>query len=228
MKQKFETHLLGLAFGKLTVVGPTFRLPCGTAGKARKHVVALCECGTYSVFWENNLLSGRSKSCGCWQRALLKAAAQTHGLSSAPEYSCWLSMIRRCYDEHHGEFKNYGGRGLVVHGEWLKSVEAFISDVRRDIGKRPSRFYSIDRIDTNGHYEPGNIRWSTQSVQNRNRRNNRSVTIDGVTKLAVEWIEEYSLNPNTFRARLRRGVSGAQLLSHDKLPRAAQVLKETS
>jgi len=83
-----------------------------------------------------------------------------------PEYRAWIEMRRRCTNPKRENFKHYGGRGITVCARWMKSFEAFCADM----GKRPGRGYSLDRIDVNGDYEPGNCQWSTQSEQIQNQR----------------------------------------------------------
>jgi hypothetical protein len=83
-----------------------------------------------------------------------------------PEYAVWRGMRSRCLDPRTANFRNYGGRGITICDRWRDSYEAFLTDV----GRRPGPGYSIDRIDVNGHYEPGNVRWATDAEQRANKR----------------------------------------------------------
>ena len=105
----------------------------------------------------------------------------THGRSRTPEHRAWLHIKGRCHCPRDKSYANYGGRGITVCDRWRHSFENFLVDV----GERPTRFHSIDRIDTNGHYEPGNVRWAVKVVQARNTRRNRVVEFRGTTRPEV-------------------------------------------
>ena len=105
-------------------------------------------------------------------------------------------------------FRIYGGRGIRVCERW-KSYEAFFADV----GARPSAEHSLDRIDTNGHYEPGNVRWATRREQNRNHRYHRWLTHQGETKMLAEWAEETGIGRSTIHLRLKAGWSTERALT---------------
>lgn len=99
----------------------------------------------------------------------VKARPTSHawdGKKETPEYRCWRHLRQRCHDPNHRDYANYGGRGIRVCDEWRASFSAFVAHV----GARPSREHSIDRINNDGNYEPGNVRWATRSVQMTNTR----------------------------------------------------------
>lgn len=125
-----------------------------------------CDCGSEVVVRAQSLLSGNTKSCGC-QHAQGKVV---HGHARAkhhePEYAIWTAMKNRCGNPSDKAWKNYGGRGIRVCERWRNSYLAFISDV----GRRPSPELSIDRINNDGNYEPGNVRWATREQQQANKR----------------------------------------------------------
>jgi hypothetical protein len=119
----------------------------------------------------------------------------------SPEYRVWTSMIQRCTNPARGRYSRYGGRGITVCEPWRDSFEAFLADM----GKRPSADHSLDRIDNDGNYEPGNCRWATRSEQARNTCRVRTLEIDGVSRPMVEWAELAGISYWTYRQRIDRG-----------------------
>ena len=97
----------------------------------------------------------------------------THGLSSHPYYQLWAQMVGRCHNPKHPAFPRYGGRGIEVAEEWRDSPAMFINWVLDELGPRTHRDLSLDRIDNERGYEPGNLRWTNWQVQTRNSRGAR-------------------------------------------------------
>lgn len=151
--------LIGQRFGMLTVES---RLP-SVNEKARWQ--CQCDCGASTTRSTGYLRDGRiqSQSCGCAPKH------RTHGMTGTPEHRAWLSMIKRCESPSSTGFERYGGAGISVAPEWRHDFLAFYAHM----GPRPSSDYSVDRIDSSGNYEPGNVRWATLAVQNNNRRPRR-------------------------------------------------------
>lgn len=118
-----------------------------------------------------------------------------------PAYRVWAGMKNRCTNPNAEMFPFYGGRGIRVCEEWAASYDAFM----RDMGPRPSRNHSIDRIDTNGDYCPENCRWVTNAEQQRNRTDNRFITHANETRCLQEWGEVTGLKPNSIRYRIEHG-----------------------
>ncbi len=161
-----------------------------------------CDCGTKVECQAVRLRSGNTKSCGCLRIDVTRARSKTHGYAPQgrrpPEYTAWANMIARCNNEKHEKYPHYGGRGIKVATRWLDSFETFLADV----GDRPNVRYSIDRINVNGNYEPGNVRWATKHQQMRNRRDNRLITFGGQTKTLKDWATEIGIDESTLRYRL--------------------------
>lgn len=120
----------------------------------------------------------------------------------------WRSMIQRCTDKDFKTYRHYGGRGVSICNRWLESFEAFMDDV----GPRPSRKHSLDRIDNSGNYEPGNVRWATRTEQLRNTRRTRLLTFGGETHCLSAWSEKLGIDKRTIHSRLKAGWTVEQAL----------------
>jgi hypothetical protein len=132
------------------------------------------------------------------------------GNGRTPEYTAWRNMINRCTNPGVRSYPRYGGRGIAVCGRWRQNFAAFLADV----GFRPGPGYTLDRIDSNGDYEPGNCRWATQVEQQNNRRDNHVITFGGVSKTLSEWARDLGIAPATLQTRInRRGWSLERALS---------------
>lgn len=187
--------LSGSKFGRLLVLKQAER-----RGKYIKWE-CLCDCGTTIEVITNCLKSGNTQSCGCFQKDMAVQANTTHGMSHViPEYGVWWTMLTRCKNRNSVSFKNYGGRGITVCEEWNK-FESFFEDM----GRRPSDLHSIERKDNNKPYSKDNCIWATEEIQSRNRRNNVNITINGVTKLMIDWAKEYGVSENLVRSRKASG-----------------------
>lgn len=108
-------------------------------------------------------------------------------------------MKQRCQNHNSPYFKNYGGRGIKIDERWL-DFKNFLSDMGH-----PPPGLTLERINNNGNYEPGNCKWATRKEQNNNRRDNWLVSVDGETRMISEWANIIGMNQATFRKRLDRG-----------------------
>jgi hypothetical protein len=134
-----------------------------------------------------------------------------------PEYRAWRSMKARCHIPSSSGFANYGGRGIYVCDRWRHDYEAFLVDV----GRKPSADHSLDRVDNDGPYAPGNVRWATRSEQGQNRRTNALVTAFGRTQCIEAWAAETGLKDCTIWRRLWRGWDPERALSQPSRRRCA-------
>jgi hypothetical protein len=123
-----------------------------------------CDCGAERIVCGTHLRRGLSTSCGCRAREISRERAK-HGLTRTRIYRCWQNMKRRCFNPQHPQYANYGARGIGVCEPWYADVRNFHADVGD-----PPPGKSLDRIDNNRGYEPGNVRWATAIEQARNQR----------------------------------------------------------
>lgn len=134
-----------------------------------------------------------------------KARNYRHGYKTAgkysSEYSIWMNLRARCNNPNTTHYDRYGGRGIRVCQRWTDDFMNFLSDM----GRRPSRSHSIDRIDNDGDYEPSNCRWATRSEQSRNRRSSRFIEFGGKTQTLADWADEKGMHQKTLHNRLRKG-----------------------
>lgn len=135
-----------------------------------------------------------------------------HGKYGTPIYWLWSRMISRCGNPKYKDYPNYGGRGIRVCERW-KDFASFYADM----GEKPPGM-SIDRIENDGHYEPGNCRWATPIEQSNNRRSNHRVTINGVTQTISQWARQYNLHRHTLYGRIKYGWDESNLLCPSEPP----------
>jgi hypothetical protein len=128
---------------------------------------------------------------------------KTHGLRGTPEYNAWVHIRHRCNNPKDRYFAIYGGRGIRVCDRWLgpSGLANFIADM----GPRPSKLHSIDRVNNDGNYEPGNCRWATIGEQCRNRRTTRLLTFNGITQCMTDWAAQVGISRQVIFRRLKEG-----------------------
>lgn len=190
-----KIDLTGMMFNRWTVLSEAHQV------RSMVYWNCICECGVEKPVFGGDLKRGMSKSCGCLMRELLAKRVETHGLVGHKAYRSWIEMKSRCYNPKKTGFKDYGGRGIKVCDEW-QTFEGFW----QDMGDTWQAGLSIDRIETNGNYEPSNCKWSTAKEQGNNRRTNVMVMLpDGRSMTLTQAAEEYGVPRNTVYARIRYG-----------------------
>lgn len=169
--------ITGRVFGRLTAI----KLAPNRENTRRRMWLCRCECGKERLFFQSDITSGNTRSCGCLR--LDNPSRLTHGMTNTPDYCIWSDMIKRCYNPRHKKYDRYGGRGIQVCDEWKNSFKQFIADV----GRRPEPSLTLERIDNDGDYRPDNVRWATRREQARNRSSNNIITFDGKSMSIAAW-----------------------------------------
>lgn len=197
MRRKFSPDV---SYGDWTVSKPAAR-----SDKGDLRWLCRCFCGQERIVLQRTLLAGTSTNCGCRTRyAPGHRSHATHGATVGgytPEYRAWLHMRTRCNNPNVKRFEHHGGRGIRVCERWQESFEAFFEDM----GPRPSARHSVDRIDNDGHYEPGNCRWATPQQQQGNKSDNVYVLLNGERKALKHACDEVGIAYSLVHCRLRRG-----------------------
>jgi len=184
-----KINLTGERFGRLTVVRETTKSSCGSI-----RWECICDCGKAHIVYSCHLRSGHTKSCGCLYVETAIKTFTTHGKSNTPEHVCWMDMVSRCYSKNNQSYHRYGGRGITVCKRWRNNFINFLNDM----GLKPNPKLTIERIDNDGDYRPGNCKWETHAIQNRNkskRKDNNSGT-NGVSwdKSKSKWLSTIGLD----------------------------------
>lgn len=199
MRTKHDLH--GRTFGRLTVLK-----------KATSGWLCRCSCGTERAWRAFVLVSGNTSSCGCLHREMVSAMFRKHGArthhESSRTYESWRGAKARTSRVGHKRAKYYIARGIVMCDRWRNDYAAFVADM----GECPEG-HSLDRIDNNGNYEPGNCRWAPQVQQVRNRNSTIKIVVDGREVPLGEAAEKAGVGYSTARWRQRQGWTAEQILA---------------
>lgn len=182
----------GTQYGRLTVIG------FGGREGTTSFWFCECSCGNITRIRAGQLQSGKTQSCGCLRVEVAIETNTTHGMRHTPEYRSFAHAKERCQNPNDKRWHDYGGRGIEFR---FDSFESFFAEV----GHKPTSKHSIDRIDVNGHYEVGNVRWATHAEQALNTRCNRHLTYNGHTQTLIEWSREIGIGASTILYRLKAG-----------------------
>ncbi len=177
----------GQRFGRLVVLEHA-----GRRGK-NSYWLCLCDCGKEVARQGSSLSNGTATSCGC----LTQEKQAKHGLYGTKLYRAYQNAKARCSNPKGTSWPFYGGRGIKF---LYPNFEAFLADV----GHPPSESHTLDRLDPDGHYEPGNCHWATVEEQASNRRSNVLITHQGKTQTLFRWAREAGLQPTVVWDRLNR------------------------
>lgn len=200
-------QIIGIKHGRLTPF-----MEVEKKGKYRAFACH-CKCGNEHTATLAGLRYGNVKSCGCLFREALAETNTTHGLRHTRIYSIWQGIKDRCLNKSCKRYADYGGRGITISDDWIDDPELFSKQISSEIGERPSRSHSLDRINNDKGYELGNLRWSTPTQQcNNTRRNVRKLTMNNKTQTVREWSEELGMSQFTIYKRMKRGLSDSESL----------------
>ena len=185
--------IIGKKFGRLTVV--EFSHSKGY----EKYYSCRCDCGKTKTVLKGNLLNGKTKSCGCYQKEMaIKANLLPENRRKL--HDIFRHMKSRCYDPKNNRYDRYGGRGIKICDEWLNDVESFCDWALLN-GYKDG--LTIDRIDVNSDYCPQNCRWVTQQEQSLNTTRNVYISYKGETKTLKEWANELGIKNTTLHNRIK-------------------------
>lgn len=208
----------GQKFNRLTVVerAESRILPSGVKSG---QWLCRCDCGRLTVVNTSHLISGHTKSCGCYakEKQIENGQKTKHGLTYSEDgkvkriYRIWSHMKTRCFNSNDDHFKDYGGRGITMCDEWKDSFQAFYDYVSQ-LPHYGEEGYSIDRINNDGNYEPGNVKWSTAYEQTNNRRNTIIVEFGSKNHTLAEWSKITGICYQTLFARYKAGKTSEEIL----------------
>lgn len=186
--------LTGQVFDRLTVIGRDSK------ANSEWRWLCLCKCGQSKIVRGSCLRNGVTRSCGCYRDEQTRAATSTHGKSNTREYRIWKQAKNRCFSPAVKGYDYYGARGITMCEDWKKDFAAFY----RDMGPCPLGL-TLERINNDGHYEPGNCKWASRVEQARNTRDATFVTHEGETLHLKEWAERTGIQYKTLHSRHRHG-----------------------
>jgi hypothetical protein len=212
---------------KLDVIGKTFNYVTVVADTGERKgraplYLCRCVCGTEFLSIASNVAGGNKKSCGCkrgqaqigvkrpWLSELNKQRAK-HGGYKSKAYSIWRGMLQRCFNPNAKSYHRYGGRGITVCDRWMD-----FANFLEDMGEAPENL-TIERVDNDKGYEPGNCVWAPLKVQANNRSDNVNVTHEGKTMTVAQWAEVVGIERKTLEYRIRAGWDAARALTTKSL-----------
>jgi len=164
------------------------------SGRQHAEWLCLCDCGGTRMVPKARLTRGTTTHCGCLHTRNIEGLGPRR---NAPEYNSWVSMRNRCNNPRNQDYHHYGGRGIRVSPRW-----GAFKNFYTDMGPSPAGF-TLDRIDSDGNYEPGNCRWADSITQNNNSRNCRRITLNGETLTLTQWAARLNIGLPSLIQRLK-------------------------
>lgn len=200
----------GLRFGRLVVIERA-ETHISPSGKRRTMWKCRCDCGNIVIVRSDGLSSGRTKSCGCYQKERTAEAGKikTHkikyGDSAGRLYNIWYLMRYRCNNPKCHAYHNYGGRGISICTDWNDNDTGYLAFKQWALDSGYTDSLSLDRIDNNGNYEPNNCRWADAFVQGNNKRNSAYLVYNGEKHTISQWARIIGMDMRTLHNRIKLG-----------------------
>lgn len=187
-----RAEMVGKRFHRLFVLTEIKAKP-HPSGRITRRFLTICDCGTEKEISGVHLRAGKIQSCGCYKQEETGRRQTTHGdaplrRKQASEYTTWGGMKRRCHNEGNQDYYLYGARGIKVCERWLNSYPNFLADM----GRKPSAKHSLDRINSDGDYEPANCRWATAKQQYENQSRHSLKAANRILKAELKEIKQQS------------------------------------
>ncbi|MGG0718677.1 hypothetical protein ABE096_13930 [Robertmurraya massiliosenegalensis] len=207
------SDLTGNRFGRLLVIKRVENIDKGSRWLCK------CDCGNEKVIRRTHLMSGNTKSCGCFSKEIssergnkskIGDRTRTHGDFGTKLYGVWAGMKRRCYNPQTKHYTDYGGRGIKMCHEWKESYNVF---KKWALANGYKEGLSIERIDVNKHYCPENCKWIPLSEQNSNKRTSIRIEYKGRKYSIKELSEMTGIKIKTIRDRYYRGLPIEKIIS---------------
>jgi len=200
VKKGHSDDYTGQVFGRLTVLERV------AERRVKTKYLCRCSCGNLLHVKSNSLATGHTRSCGCLNLESIRARVTKHGGTGSPEYQAFKGMWRRCTDPKDKNYQDYKDR--TPPPEW-RDFGVFLLEV----GLKPGLDYSLDRIDNERPYGPGNVRWATSFEQANNTRKNVTLSVDGVEMTVAQMARHIEVPADVIYGRLRRGWTKEKTVS---------------
>lgn len=188
-------YKVGELIGECTYLGDAY------SKNWKRYATFKCKCGNKFIAYISKVRMLHTKSCGCVATKKIIAFNTTHGMANTVEYATWVRILQRCTNKNNPRYMEWGGRGIKVCERWANSFENFFEDM----GKRPSKYHSLDRFPNNdGYYEPANCRWATPQEQAMNRSSNFIVEYKGQKEPLKKLTDLYGLSYSVVSQRIKK------------------------
>lgn len=204
MARKSDNEMIGYRKGTLTVIA------FDSLRNGRSYWKVQCDCGVVKTMRSDGMHD--YSTCDKCKAEKQRQRMLTHGETKTSLYTTWRGIKSRCYNNKNVSYQSYGARGIKICSEWIDNYEAF----RDYVTKLPNynmKGYSIDRINVDGDYEPGNIRWANTDTQANNKRDNHLMELKGEILTAKQWSNRLGIKYSTIMNRIRMGWTDEEVLT---------------